>query len=223
VRRQPARFALAGLVGIAMSAYVVSRMGRAEDFFLPGLLANAGYALAYATSIAVRWPLLGVVIAIASNRGMEWRQDPARVRAYSRASWVRSACFAAARSPGAALPDGCHRRARRHAGGDGGAAVRRGDLAELAGPPHASTRLKPIRRKAVARRLGTALRAEGSGTQLATGAKKWLCARLWNNPEDAETLLISRHFLRAPYATRTLDLLRRRQYLRCPVRTPRNS
>jgi hypothetical protein len=36
----------------------------------------------------VRWPLLGVVIAIASNRGMQWRQDPTRVRAYSRASWV---------------------------------------------------------------------------------------------------------------------------------------
>jgi uncharacterized protein DUF3159 len=88
VRKQTAQFALAGLAGIAISAYVVSRTGRAEDFFLPGLVANAGYALAYAISIAVRWPLLGVVIAIASNRGMEWRQDPARVRAYSRASWV---------------------------------------------------------------------------------------------------------------------------------------
>ena len=88
VRRQPARFALAGLVGIAIPAYVVSRTGRAEDFFLPGLLANAGYALAYAISIAVRWPLLGVIIAIASNQGMQWRQDPTRVRAYSRASWI---------------------------------------------------------------------------------------------------------------------------------------
>ena len=88
VRRQTAQFAFAGLVGIGISAYVVSRTGRAEDFFLPGLLANAGYALAYTVSIAVRWPLLGVVIALASNRGMEWRQDPARVRAYSRASWV---------------------------------------------------------------------------------------------------------------------------------------
>jgi len=88
VRGQTMQFAFAGLVGIAISAYVVSRTGRAEDFFLPGLLANAGYALAYAISIAVRWPLLGVVIALASNRGMEWRQDPARVRAYSRASWV---------------------------------------------------------------------------------------------------------------------------------------
>ena len=82
VRKQTAQFALAGLAGIAISAFVVSRTGRAEDFFLPGLLANAGYALAYAISIAVRWPLLGVVIETASSRGTEWRQDPARVRAY---------------------------------------------------------------------------------------------------------------------------------------------
>jgi hypothetical protein len=88
VRGQTAQFALAGLVGIAISAYVVSRTGRAEDFFLPGLLANAGYALAYTSSIAVRWPLVGVLIAIASKSGMEWRRDPARVRAYSRATWV---------------------------------------------------------------------------------------------------------------------------------------
>jgi hypothetical protein len=88
VRGQTAQVALAGLVGIAICAYLVSRTGRAEDFFLPGLLANAGYALAYAISIAVRWPLVGVLIAIASSRGMEWRQDPACVRAYGRASWV---------------------------------------------------------------------------------------------------------------------------------------
>jgi len=70
VRKQTPQFALAGLGGIAISAYVVSRTGRAEDFFLPGLVANAGYALAYAISIAVRWPLLGVFLAIASNRGV---------------------------------------------------------------------------------------------------------------------------------------------------------
>ena len=51
-------------------------------------MANAGYALAYAVSIAARWPLVGVIIALTSSRGMEWRQDPARVRAYNRATWV---------------------------------------------------------------------------------------------------------------------------------------
>ena len=145
MRKQTAQFALAGLVGIAVSAYVVSRAGRAGDFFLPGLMANAGYALAYAISIAVRRPLLGVFIAIASNRGMEWRQDPARVRAYSRASWVWVGLFSLRRAvqlplylTGAVVALGVH------ACGDGRAAVHRRDLAELADPPHASRRLKPI-------------------------------------------------------------------------------
>jgi hypothetical protein len=92
-RGQTPQFALAGLGGLALSAYVVSRTGRAEDFFVPGLLANAAYALAYAISIAVRWPLLGVIISVASQRGMEWREDPAQVRAYSRASWIWVALF----------------------------------------------------------------------------------------------------------------------------------
>ena len=63
IRRQTVQFALAGIAGLALSAYVVSRTGRAADFFLPGLLANAGYALAYLISIIVRWPLLGVIVA----------------------------------------------------------------------------------------------------------------------------------------------------------------
>ena len=93
VRGQTPQFALAGLAGLALSAYVVSRTGRAEDFFLPGLLANAAYALAYAISIIVRWPLLGVIVSAASQRSMEWRDDPEQVRAYSRASWIWVALF----------------------------------------------------------------------------------------------------------------------------------
>jgi hypothetical protein len=88
VRRQTVQFALGGLGGLALSAYVVSRTGKAEDFFLPGLLANAAYALAYAVSILVRWPLLGVIVATLRGQGMDWRKDPAQVRAYTRASWI---------------------------------------------------------------------------------------------------------------------------------------
>jgi hypothetical protein len=93
VRGQTVQFALAGLGGLALSAYVVSRTGKAEDFFLPGLLANAGYALAYLISILVRWPLLGVIIATLRGGDMSWRKDPREVRAYSRASWVWVALF----------------------------------------------------------------------------------------------------------------------------------
>lgn len=88
VRRQTPVYAVGGVVGVAVAGYIASRTGRAEDFFLPGLLANVAYASAFVVSIAVRWPLLGVVVAGASGRGMEWREDPVRRRAYSRASWI---------------------------------------------------------------------------------------------------------------------------------------
>jgi hypothetical protein len=92
-RGKTVQFALAGLGGLALSAYVVSRTGRAEDFFLPGLLFNAAYALAYAISIVVRWPLLGVIVATLRGGGMEWRNDPVALRNYSRASWIWVALF----------------------------------------------------------------------------------------------------------------------------------
>jgi hypothetical protein len=93
LRRQTIRYALSGLAGVALAAFVVSRTGRAEDFFLPGLLLNAGYALAYLVSIAVGWPLLGVIVETATGQGRAWRSDPARVRAYARASWIWVAMF----------------------------------------------------------------------------------------------------------------------------------
>jgi hypothetical protein len=92
-RGKTVQFALAGLGGLALSAYVVSRTGRAEDFFLPGLLFNAAYALAYAISIVVRWPLLGVIVATLRGGGMEWCNDPVALRNYSRASWIWVALF----------------------------------------------------------------------------------------------------------------------------------
>lgn len=87
-RRETIQFALAGFVGVAIAAFIAKQTGRAEDFFLPGLLLNAAYAAAYAISIAVRWPLLGVILGPLVGEGMEWRKDPKLVRAYSRASWI---------------------------------------------------------------------------------------------------------------------------------------
>ena len=92
-RGKTVQFALAGLGGLALSAYVVSRTGNASDFFLPGLLANAGYAIAYLISILARWPLLGIIVAALQGKNMAWRKDPEAVRRYSRASWIWVALF----------------------------------------------------------------------------------------------------------------------------------
>jgi hypothetical protein len=87
-RRETLQFALAGLVGVGIAAFIAERTGRAEDFFLPGLLLNAGYALAYAISIWIRWPLIGVLAGPLVGEGMEWRKEPTRVAVYVRASWI---------------------------------------------------------------------------------------------------------------------------------------
>lgn len=88
LRGQTPQFALSGLVGIALAGFIVSRTGKAEDFFLPGLLFNLGYAGLYLISIVVRWPLIGVIVALLSQQDSSWRKDPDKMRAYNRASWL---------------------------------------------------------------------------------------------------------------------------------------
>jgi hypothetical protein len=95
IKGESLRFALAGFVGVAIAAFISQRTGRAEDFFLPGLLLNAAYAAAYLISILVRWPLLGIILGPALGQGMGWRKDPAALKAYSRASWIWVGVFAA--------------------------------------------------------------------------------------------------------------------------------
>ncbi|MGH8868479.1 MAG: DUF3159 domain-containing protein [Actinomycetes bacterium] len=94
VRRETLQHALAGFVGVAIAAFIAHRTGEARNFFLPGLFINAGYGAAYALSILVRWPLIGVVIGPLVGEGTAWRSDPARYRAYALASWVWVAMFA---------------------------------------------------------------------------------------------------------------------------------
>jgi hypothetical protein len=94
VRREPLQFALAGFAGVALSAFIADRTGKAEDFFLPGLLLNAAYAGAYLVSILIRWPLLGVIVAPILGESKTWRQDPERLRLYTRASWIWVGVFA---------------------------------------------------------------------------------------------------------------------------------
>jgi len=92
-RRETVQHALAGFVGVAIAAFIAQRTGRAENFFLPGLFINAGYALAYLVSILVRWPLLGLFVGAMYGQGTAWRRDPAQLRAFTLASWVWVAMF----------------------------------------------------------------------------------------------------------------------------------
>ncbi len=94
VQRDTLQHAIGGLVGVALAAFIVSRTGRAEDFFLVSILKNVGFAAVYAVSILVRWPLLGVLVGALRQQPSAWREDPSQLRAFSRASWIWVGMFA---------------------------------------------------------------------------------------------------------------------------------
>jgi len=95
VRGESAKYAVAGFIGVAIAGFFATRTGKAEDFFLPGLLFNAGYAIAYLVSIVVRWPLIGVLLGPMMGDGMKWHNDPDRIRLFAQASWIWVGMFLA--------------------------------------------------------------------------------------------------------------------------------
>ena len=95
IRRQRVQQVVAGFVGLAISAWFTSRTGRAEDYFVRGLLTNAAYLLAFAVSLAVRWPLMGVVMGVLTGEGTRWRHDATLRRTYTAATWIWVGLFAA--------------------------------------------------------------------------------------------------------------------------------
>lgn len=88
IRRQPLQQVGAGLIGLAVSAIFTWKTGRAENFFLPGLLTNLAYGTAFLISILVRWPLLGIAMGYLASEGTSWRRDPTLRRTYAAASWL---------------------------------------------------------------------------------------------------------------------------------------
>jgi hypothetical protein len=87
------RAVLLGLLGVVVAAAIALYTGRAEDFFLARIAVNVASALAWAVSIVIRWPFLGVVVGTVLGQKGRWRKDPDLLRAYSRASWVWAALY----------------------------------------------------------------------------------------------------------------------------------
>ena len=87
------RAVLVGLLGVGVAALVALHTGRAADFFLVQIVTNATSALAWAVSIVLRWPLLGLVVGGLLRQRLAWRRDPDLLRAYGRASWVWAAQY----------------------------------------------------------------------------------------------------------------------------------
>ncbi|MEY9944522.1 DUF3159 domain-containing protein [Kitasatospora sp. GAS1066B] len=89
LRRETIQHAFSGVFGVAIGAWISMHTGKAQDFYLPGLLWNVGYALALAVSALVRWPLIGLTLGPVTGEMFTWRtQNPGRLAAYTKATWA---------------------------------------------------------------------------------------------------------------------------------------
>jgi hypothetical protein len=88
IARETLSQVFSGVFVIALGAYFAHKTGSAKTFFLPNILKNAGFAVLYAVSIVVRWPLIGVVVGPITGEMFEWRKDRRRLTAYQIATWI---------------------------------------------------------------------------------------------------------------------------------------
>lgn len=95
VQRGPVAQALAGVLGIGLSALLALLTGRAEDNFVPGLLVNAASLLVMLGTLAARWPFVGIVVGLLTNEGGAWREDRAKRRVLVTTTWLWAGLFAA--------------------------------------------------------------------------------------------------------------------------------
>jgi hypothetical protein len=87
VTRSPMAPAIAGALGIALTSILSLVTNRAENNFLPGIVINSVMLLVLVISIAVRWPLVGVLIGMLMG-DTEWRADKIKRRALTLATWI---------------------------------------------------------------------------------------------------------------------------------------
>ena len=78
---EPLRQAAGGVLVVAVSAAIAVVTGRAANFYVLGILVQCAYAVAYLVSLAIGWPLLGVLVGPLLGEGFRWHSVPERRRA----------------------------------------------------------------------------------------------------------------------------------------------
>ncbi len=107
VRKESIQQAVSGLFAVAVAVVIAARTGEARDFFVLGIVRNAGIGVVLLGSLPFRWPLVGVVAEFLSPShlgAMSAHRLPS-LRGRSKAAPQDSAADAATAAADRSTPD----------------------------------------------------------------------------------------------------------------------
>jgi hypothetical protein len=95
-QRSTPQFVLNALFGIGIGwvfVRIAASRGGDEDtqalaYFLPGILYNGGYALVFAFTCVIGWPVVGFMVGSVTGDPTAWHQDKQVVRLCTRLTWL---------------------------------------------------------------------------------------------------------------------------------------
>jgi hypothetical protein len=94
--KKPLTQAVAGALGIALSAFLTLRDGgHPADYFIQGFFTNLAYGAVLAVSILIRWPVIGFLVGLLRSEPLAWRQDKKLLRRADLATGLFLALFSA--------------------------------------------------------------------------------------------------------------------------------
>ena len=88
VRGGSLTYAVGGVGGTVIASLLVGVTGRAEDYFLPGILSGAAMAAVLIISLMVRYPLVAVASSVTRQWPLGWYLHPRIRPAYMAATWI---------------------------------------------------------------------------------------------------------------------------------------
>ena len=95
IRGRPTRFAVGGLLGVAIAAGLALRSQNAEDFFLPGIVSGSLTTVALLVSVPMRRPLVAFTSWVTRGWPLEWYWHDQIRPAYARATLLWAGFFGA--------------------------------------------------------------------------------------------------------------------------------
>lgn len=81
IKKRPWTQLIGSLIGVGVAIYLTLRPGgQAEDYYIKDFWINGAYGVVLLLSIAVRFPLIGVIVGLLTNQGLQWRKVPKKLR-----------------------------------------------------------------------------------------------------------------------------------------------